>query len=114
MGFALTRLAPPEVHAIVDQQIRRFPTLADEGSGSAATAYASLLEGTLDFGLYWRTEPWDHAPGTFLVAIAGGSSAHLDGNPYAPGDDRTGLLVTTRKEMWAAVLETLYPSKART
>lgn len=113
VGFVLTRLAPPEVRAVVDKNIRRFPTPADEGSGSAASAYADLLEGRLDFGFYWRTEPWDHVPGTFLLGIAGGWCARLDGAPYVPGDDRTGLLVTTRKEQWPAVLATLYPSDSR-
>jgi len=113
MGFALTRLAPPKVRAIVDEHIRRFPTPADEGSGSAATAYASLLEGQLDFGFYWRTEPWDHAPGSFLVGLMGGRCARLDGEPYTPGDDRTGMLVTTMREDWAQLLEALYPSNSR-
>jgi len=114
MGFALTRFSPPEVRAMVDERMRRFPSLADEGSGSAATAYADLLEGQLDFGFYWRTEPWDHAPGTFLVGIAGGRCARLDGDPYRPSDDRTGLLVTTRQDQWAETLEALYPKASRT
>jgi hypothetical protein len=113
-GFALTRLAPPVVRAIVDENMRQFPALPHEGSGTAALAYADLWEGQLDFGFYWRTLPWDHAPGAFLVRLAGGQSARLDGEPYAPGDDRTGLLVTTRKDRWAPVLGRLSPGDART
>lgn len=113
VGFALTRFAPPEVRAVVDERMRAFPTLVNEGSGSAAMAYAALLEGQLDFGFYWRTEPWDHAPGTFLVSVAGGRCARLDGKSYSPGDDRTGLLVTTRRDQWAEMLEALHPSASR-
>lgn len=114
MGFALTRFAPPEVRGVVDGRMRGFAPLADEGSGSAAAAYAALLEGQLDFGFYWRTEPWDHAPGTFLVGIAGGRCARLDGEPYSPGDDRTGLLVATRHDQWRELVEALYPDASRT
>jgi fructose-1,6-bisphosphatase/inositol monophosphatase family enzyme len=114
LGFALTRFAPPEVRSVVDERMQAFPTLADEWSGSAASAYAALLEGELDFGFYWRTEPWDHAPGAFLVGVAGGRCARLDGKTYSPGDDRTGLLVTTRRDRWAEMLEALHPSASRT
>jgi fructose-1,6-bisphosphatase/inositol monophosphatase family enzyme len=113
-GFALTKFAPPEVRAVVDERMRAFRPLVDDGSGSAATAYAALLEGQLDFGFYWRTEPWDHAPGTFLIDVAGGRCARLDGESYSPGDEQTGLLVTTRRHQWAEMLEALHPSASRT
>jgi fructose-1,6-bisphosphatase/inositol monophosphatase family enzyme len=108
-GFALTRLAPPEVRTVVEDGIASFVPPADEGVGCAATAYAHLLEGRVNFGFCWRTAPWDHAPGTFLVSLSGGRSARLDGADYRPGDDRTGLIVTGRAVDWVGVRDTLCP-----
>lgn len=108
-GFALTRLAPPEVRTVVEDGIASFVPPADDGMGCAATAYAHLLEGRVNFGFYWRTAPWDHAPGTLLVSLSGGRSARLDGAGYRPGDDRTGLIVTGRADNWSQVRDALFP-----
>jgi len=50
----------------------------------AAGDYVELVRGTLDFSLYQRTLPWDHAAGVLLYAEAGGYSARLDGTAYRP------------------------------
>lgn len=72
------------------------------GRHAAGIEYPDIAEGALDFILYWRTLPWDHAPGSLLVAEAGGVSARLDGSPYRPeapgGED--GLLVAADPECW--------------
>lgn len=109
-GFALTRLAPPEVRTLVEDGLASFVAPADDGVGCAATAYAHLLDGRVNFGFYWRTAPWDHAPGTFLVSLSGGRFARLDGADYRPGDDRTGLIVTGRADNWSQVRDTLCPT----
>jgi fructose-1,6-bisphosphatase/inositol monophosphatase family enzyme len=66
----------------------------------AAVDYPVLIDGTVDFILYWRTLPWDHAPATLLTEEAGGVVARLDGRPYRPTQDGTGLLVARSPEVW--------------
>ncbi|MFJ9604984.1 inositol monophosphatase family protein [Kitasatospora sp. NPDC101176] len=72
------------------------------GRHAAGIEYPDVVEGRCDFILYWRTLPWDHAPGSLLVTEAGGVSSRLDGNPYRPeapgGED--GLLVAADPETW--------------
>jgi fructose-1,6-bisphosphatase/inositol monophosphatase family enzyme len=50
--------------------------------------------------LYWRTLPWDHAPGALLLSEAGGVVARLDGAAYDPTDRREGLLAAGSPEAW--------------
>ena len=52
-----------------------------------------LIEGAADFLLYGHTNPWDHLPGTLMVAEAGGASAHPDATPYAARSGGRGLIV---------------------
>jgi fructose-1,6-bisphosphatase/inositol monophosphatase family enzyme len=55
--------------------------------------YPKLVEGAADYVLYRRPNPWDHAPGSLLLAEAGGFAGDFDGSPYAPqGPTPTGLL----------------------
>lgn len=65
------------------------------GSGHrcAGVDYPLVAEGERDWVLFWRTLPWDHAPGALLVTEAGGVAHHLDGSPYRPGTSRKGLVV---------------------
>jgi fructose-1,6-bisphosphatase/inositol monophosphatase family enzyme len=62
--------------------------------------YAVLLDGDLDFILYGRTLPWDHAPPTLLSSEAGAVARRLDGRPYRPDQTGTGLLVATDEATW--------------
>ena len=55
--------------------------------------YPRLIEGEADFLLYGHTNPWDHLPGTLMVAEAGGTSAHPDGTPYTARSLGRGLVV---------------------
>lgn len=61
-----------------------------------------MADGKLDFLFYWRTLPWDHAPGSLLVRESGGVSARLDGSPYRadPPGGEDGLLVAGDPESW--------------
>jgi fructose-1,6-bisphosphatase/inositol monophosphatase family enzyme len=43
--------------------------------------------------VFWRSLPWDHAPGALILTEAGGQVARLDGRPYRPADKGAGLLV---------------------
>jgi fructose-1,6-bisphosphatase/inositol monophosphatase family enzyme len=67
----------------------------------APVDYAGLIAGDVDFILYGRTLPWDHAPTTLLATEAGAVVRRLDGRPYRPTQTGMGLLVAADEEMWA-------------
>ena len=75
----------------------------------AAVTYLGLVTGERDFSLYYRTRPWDHAPGALLVSEAGGRAARFDGMPYHPGDGGAGLLATADPAKWQALRDFLMP-----
>ena len=60
--------------------------------------YPHLLEGDADFLLYGHTNPWDHLPGTLMLAEAGGASSHPDGAPYTARSDGHGLVVAADED----------------
>jgi fructose-1,6-bisphosphatase/inositol monophosphatase family enzyme len=66
----------------------------------AGATYVSMAQRECDYALYYRTRPWDHAPGALLVAETGGRAARFDGAPYCPADGGSGLLVTRGAQDW--------------
>ncbi len=66
--------------------------------------YARLLEGECDYIVYGRSNAWDHAPGTLMLAEAGGVSGHPDGTAYGPRSSAPGLIVAADPATYAAVL----------
>lgn len=46
--------------------------------------YPKLVEGAADYALFGSTKPWDHAPGSLLLAEAGGVVGTFDGESYRP------------------------------
>ena len=66
----------------------------------AGEQYPRVALGENDLALFWRSMPWDHAPGSLFLAEAGGHVARLDGSPYRLGDDRTGLLIAASPRLW--------------
>jgi fructose-1,6-bisphosphatase/inositol monophosphatase family enzyme len=82
----------PEAGSMLDQRPPR----------SAAVGYVGLLEGTSDLALFWRTHPWDHAPGSLLAEEAGGAVRRLDGTAYRPAQRGDGLLVVRDERTWGA------------
>ncbi|MER8182188.1 inositol monophosphatase [Kitasatospora sp. NPDC094015] len=100
-GLLKSRFLDPATHHQLQARARAFGRL-EEGLRSAGMEYPLLADGGLDFILYWRTLPWDHAPGSLLVSEAGGVSARLDGTPYRPEPPgcEDGLLVAADPAMW--------------
>jgi fructose-1,6-bisphosphatase/inositol monophosphatase family enzyme len=49
--------------------------------------YPKIVEGEADYALYGKVKPWDHAPGSLLLAEAGGFVGTFDGRRYRPQDD---------------------------
>jgi len=72
------------------------------GRKCAAVEYAALIGGEIDFLGYWRTLPWDHAPGGLLAEESGLRVARPDGSPYRPGDGRVGLIAAAH-DRWDLV-----------
>jgi fructose-1,6-bisphosphatase/inositol monophosphatase family enzyme len=94
----------------VDAQIRpeALSLLDQRAPRSAAVGYVGLLEGTSDLALFWRTHPWDHAPGSLLAEEAGGSVRRLDGTAYAPAQRGSGLLVVRDERTWTAARDATF------
>ena len=60
---------------------------------SCGIDYPKLVEGAADYILYASAAPWDHVPGSLLLAEAGGRLGTTDGRPYGPRDLRPPGLV---------------------
>ncbi|MEM7123646.1 MAG: inositol monophosphatase [Pseudomonadota bacterium] len=75
----------------------------------AALEYLALASGRLDFGLYRKLAPWDHAAGMLLHAEAGGHARNLDGTAYRPdGPLQTeGMLIAPDEASWTALYDIL-------
>lgn len=105
-GIALTRFLSAAQRSAVDVAAARMASVT-RGVSAAGVEYPRIATGQLDFALFWRTLPWDHAPGALLVTEAGGVAAHLDGRAYRPGRAQEGLLVAGGAGCWADVQEAL-------
>jgi fructose-1,6-bisphosphatase/inositol monophosphatase family enzyme len=105
-GAVLTRFLPPALRAAV---ARRAPALGAvlPGSGCAGREYPAVVGGAQHFVLYWRTLPWDHAPGVLFAHEAGAAARRLDGRAYRAADGRPGLLVAQNDAVWRRVRATL-------
>ncbi len=70
----------------------------------AAKRYIDILRGNEHFAAYWRTLPWDHAPGAFMIQEAGGIAQRFDGSPFVASDIKaSGLIVAQNETTWNAV-----------
>lgn len=66
----------------------------------AAEQYPRIVLGVNDIAMFWRTFPWDHAPGALFVTEAGGKVARFDGTPYAPAQTGTGMIAAATPHLW--------------
>lgn len=107
-GAVLRRFLPQELAEHVNTVEKRFANLS-LGSKCAGFDYPAIANGSMDFALYWRTLPWDHAPGVLFLQEAGGHVKRPDGSEYRAADHaRSGLLVARNKEIWSKVKSTLF------
>lgn len=107
-GAVLRRFLPQELAEHVNRVEKRFANLS-LGSKCAGFDYPAIATGEMDFALYWRTLPWDHAPGVLFLQEAGGIATRPDGSVYRAADHaRSGLLVARNKEIWATVNSILF------
>jgi fructose-1,6-bisphosphatase/inositol monophosphatase family enzyme len=99
-GAVHTGFLDPERAALVERNRNRFADVRP-GRHCAGVDYPRLIEGDRDFVLYWRTLPWDHAPGALLAHEAGAVALRPDGSTYDLTDDTPGLLVAGDRACWA-------------
>ena len=66
----------------------------------AAEQYPRLALGVNDVSVFQRTLAWDHAAGVLWLNEAGGMAARIDGSPYRPDQDGTGLLAAASPALW--------------
>lgn len=72
--------------------------------------YSRLVSGERDYLGYWRSSPWDHAPGAVLVREAGGVSRFFDGSEYTALPFGGPLLAAADDDTWRAVQGALGPA----
>ena len=58
---------------------------------SAGLGYMELASGELDFAVFRRLNPWDHAAGVLMHLEAGGTAKLVDGTALPPGADHPAL-----------------------
>ena len=110
-GAVLRRFLPEALAAHVASAEPRFAELSP-GTGCAGADYPAIVTGIRDFTLYWRTLPWDHAPGVLFVREGGGVAQRLDGSAYRPAQHaQPGLLVARDSPTWHQVRTVLVPSQ---
>jgi fructose-1,6-bisphosphatase/inositol monophosphatase family enzyme len=105
-GAILRRFLPDGLR---DSILKRVEALGEvlPGAVCAGADYPKVARGGMDFVMFWRTLPWDHAPGALFLTEAGGKVARFDGTPYRPGDGGNGLLATRNGAVWEQVHATL-------
>lgn len=91
-GIIKERFLPDAVRShLAANRSKTGPATAD--SNCAGIEYPQIAEGAIDYILYWRTLPWDHAPGVLLARETGHVAVRPDGSEYTTSGNRTGLLV---------------------
>jgi len=105
-GAIFTRFLPPalktHIEACQGHLAQVLPGMRCSGHEDPAIA-----QGRQNFVLFWRTEPWDHAPGALFMAEAGAHVARPDGSPYRPLDGGQGLLVADNLGNWNLLAQLL-------
>ena len=105
-GAVLTKFLDARTAERVDEHRHVFGSVGP-GTTSAGVDYPMVADGEQDFVMFWRTLPWDHAPGALVVEESGGCVRRLDGRPYAPRHPGVGLLAAGSAETWQVVRDAL-------
>ncbi|MDB4975366.1 MAG: inositol monophosphatase [Myxococcaceae bacterium] len=98
-GALLKKYMPDALRQQLEQRIPRLGATFD-GMRCSGAEYPAVAQGQQHFAVFWRTLPWDHAPGALFLSEAGGVSARFDGTPYRVTDSRAGLLVAHNPTVW--------------
>jgi fructose-1,6-bisphosphatase/inositol monophosphatase family enzyme len=106
-GAVLSRYMPRALRDSVEERLPRLQQ-ALPGVHCAGAEYPAVARGKQDFAVFWRTLPWDHAPGALFLTEAGGVAARFDGVPYRVADERAGLLVARNPAVWEEAQRALF------
>jgi fructose-1,6-bisphosphatase/inositol monophosphatase family enzyme len=101
-GVLRTQLMPQPLRTTAQEGLAAAG-LTHSAVAASGVVYPMTATGDLTHALYWRTLPWDHAPGTLLAEEAGLVVGRLDGSEYQPWDDRRGLLTAVNQQVWDTV-----------
>ncbi len=105
-AWITVKFIPPEVRARIRPE--SAATLSQAPPRSAAVGYVRMLDGGADGAVFWRSNPWDHAPGSLLLEESGGAARRLDGSAYLPGTPGRGLLAARDARSWSALREAVF------
>ena len=75
--------------------------------------YPKLVEGEADYALYAGTKPWDHAPGSLLLAETGGVLGTFAGDDYRPQAEPPRALVAAADRATFDLVQGLVPELDR-
>lgn len=98
-GAVFGRFMPPDIRSIVEARARNIGEQLP-GYMCCGAEYPAIATGEEDFALYWRTLPWDHAPGALFLTEAGGHVARPGGETYRAASGGGGLLAARCAESW--------------
>ena len=102
-----SNFAPPEIAKQVDKT--RHLLNEETPLYCSAWEYMRLCFNEMNFCLFTRLMPWDHAPGSLIYTEAGGISRCIDGEDYTPADfDKKGLLLAPDEASWKALHSILF------
>ena len=108
-GAVFTRFMPSNLR---DEIAPRAATAAQivPGLMCAGAEYPAVGTGSRHFAIFWRTLPWDHAPGALFLTEAGGCVERLDGAAYCPSDMQSGLLVARNRAVAVDIVQNILPT----
>ena len=102
-----SKFAPPEIAEQVDKT--RHQVDEETPMYCSAWEYMRLCFNEMNFCLFTRLMPWDHAPGSLIYTEAGGISRCIDGEVYKAADmEKKGLLLAPDEASWNALHHTLF------
>lgn len=99
-GYISTKFVPPHLRAEIKEKIDPF-TGFQEGLMCCAHEYMALVTGEKEFSFYSRIKPWDHLAGVLMHEECGGYARKWNGDVYAPGDEKGGLISTPDQKIWS-------------
>ncbi len=101
------QFATPEMASHV--RTRRDRVEAINSLNCAGHEYIRMAKGEMHFSLFTKVMPWDHVPGTLILAECGGQCRFLDGEPYEPRRrDAGGLMLAPSLKAWHDLKEALF------
>ncbi|WP_307248857.1 inositol monophosphatase family protein [Catenuloplanes indicus] len=105
-GAVMLKYLPEEMAAEISMRAGDIAAILPS-QHCAGAEYPDVVSGVQDFVLFWKTLPWDHAPGVLFTREAGGVARRLDGTEFQVTDPQKGLLVAANDDIWADVRATL-------